>query len=74
MPCYCDDKELFILKEKKIMSHKKSNNKKDRVLKGNKKKRLRIELLIPVLVIIIGSVFIINSKIKKGKYNKNNFK
>lgn len=40
------------------MSNKKSN-KYNKVLKGNKKKRFRIELLIPVLILVFGIVFII---------------
>jgi uncharacterized membrane protein len=37
-----------------------SKNKRDKVLKGNKKKGFRIELLIPVIIVIIGVILIMS--------------
>lgn len=50
----------------------KNKSKKDKVLGSNKKKRFRIELLIPVFVIIIGGVFIFNTQSEEGEINFGN--
>ena len=47
-------------------------NKKEKVFLGNKKKRIRIELLIPLLVLVIGIIFFVRVKTNGAKINFGN--